>query len=60
MEFNIKIWKNFRNKKRLLIIREDDFQIKKIVDDKKKKKKNENIKTYSLIDALILDQTKKK
>ena len=59
MEFNIKIWKNFRNKKRLLIIREDDFQIKKIVDDKKKKKKNENIKTYSLIDALILDQTKK-
>ena len=59
MEFNIKIWKNFRYKKRLLLIRDDDFQIKKIVDEKKKKKKNEKIKTYSLNDALILDQTKK-
>ena len=58
MEFNIKIWKKFRYKKRVLLIREDDFQIKKIVDDKKKKK-SQKIKTYSLADALILDQTKK-
>ena len=59
MEFNIKVWKNFRNKKRILIIRQNDFQIKKIVDDKKKKKKVDKIKTYSLSGALIVDQTKK-
>jgi len=59
MEFQIKIWKNFRYKKRLLVIRQDDFQIKKIVDEKKKKKKNDEIQTYSLTDAIILDQTKK-
>ena len=56
MEFEIKIWKNFHYKKRQLIIREDDFQIKKI-NNKKKKGENE-VKTYSLTDALILDQTK--
>ena len=59
MEFQIKIWKNFRYKKRLLVIRQDDFQKKKIVDEKKKKKKNDEIQTYSLTDAIILDHTKK-
>ena len=58
MEFNIKVWKNFHYKKRILIIREADFQIKKIHKENKKKKiKEEEIKTYSLIDALILDKT---
>ena len=61
MEFNVKVWKNFRYKKRLLIIRETDFQIKKIhKENKKKKKKEDEIKTYSLTDALILDQTEDK
>ena len=61
MEFDIKIWKNFGYKKRILIIRETDFQIKKIhKENKKKKKKESEIKTYSLADALIMDQTKNK
>ena len=61
MEFDIKIWKNFGYKKRILIIRETDFQIKKIhKENKKKKKKESEIKTYSLADALIMDQTKSK
>ena len=36
MEFEIKIWKNFHYKKRQMIIREDDFQIKKIHKENKK------------------------
>ena len=58
MEFEIKIWKNFHYKKRQMIIREDDFQIKKIHKENKKKAKENEIKTYSLTDALILDQSK--
>ena len=61
MEFKVKIWKNFGYKKRILIIRETDFQIKKIPkENKKKKKKEDEIKTYSLTDALILDQSEDK
>ena len=59
MEFNVKIWKKFQWKKRILIIRENDFQIKKThKPNKKKKQKEDVIHTYSLSDALILDQTK--
>ena len=59
MEFDVKVWKNFHYKKRKMIIREKDFQIKKIHKDNKKKKKNEDeIKTYPLSDALIVDQSK--
>ena len=59
MEFNVKIWKKFQWKKRILIIRENDFQIKKTHKPNKKKKQKEDVfHTYSLSDALILDQTK--
>ena len=59
MEFDIKLWKNFHYKKRKLVIREKDFQIIKIHhENKKKKKKEDEIKTYSLSDSLITDQTK--
>ena len=61
MEFEVKIRKNFRYKKRILVIRENDFQIQKVIkDDKKKKKKENEIKTYSLSDALVLDKTENK
>ena len=60
MEFDIKVWKKFGYKMRKLIIRQNDFQIKKIPKEKKKKKKEDEIKTYSLSDALILDQSNKK
>ena len=59
MEFDIKIWKKFRYKMRKLIIRRNDFQIKKMPKDKKKKKKENDIKTYSLSDAIVLDQSNK-
>ena len=59
MEFDIKIWEKFRYKMRKLIIRRNDFQIKKIPKDKKKKKKENDIKTYSLSDAIVLDQSNK-
>jgi len=59
MEFNVKIWKKFQWKKRVLIIRENDFQLKKVFKPQKKKKQKEDvIHTYSLTDALILDHTK--
>ena len=59
MEFNVKIWKKFQWKKRVLIIRENDFQLKKVFKpQKKKKQKEDEIHTYSLTDALILDHTK--
>ena len=62
MEFNVKIYKNFRWKKRILIIRENDFQLKKVekIDKvlKKKKQKEKVIYTYPIINALILDQSK--
>ena len=59
MEFNVKIWKKFQWKRRILIIRENDFQLKKVFKPQKKKKQKEDIiHTYSLTDALILDHTK--
>ena len=59
MEFNVKVWKKFGWKKRLLIIREKDFQITKSEKPQKKKKTKENIiHTYSLDNALVLDQSK--
>jgi len=60
MEFDIKKWKKFGYKYCKLIIRQNDFQLKTIPKDKKKQKKEEEIKTYSLSDALILDQSNKK
>ena len=41
MEFNVKIWKKFQWKKRVLIIRENDFQLKKVFKPQKKKKQKE-------------------
>jgi len=61
MELNVKVWKNFHWKKRIIIIREKDFQIKKREQQKKKKKqkqKEDEIHTYPLIDTLALDQSK--
>ncbi len=60
MEFNVKCWKNYGWKKRKLIIREDkgDFQIKEEKQQKNKKQKEDIIQTYSLHNALIIDQTK--
>ena len=60
MEFDIKKWKKFGYKYCKLIIGQNDFQLKTIPKDKKKQKKEEEIKTYSLSDALILDQSNKK
>jgi hypothetical protein len=62
MKFIVKVWKNFRWKKRQLLIREkeQDFQIKKIDKPiKKKKTKEDEIHTYALINAIIIDQSKK-
>jgi hypothetical protein len=61
MEFDIKNWKNYRWNKRKLIIREveGDFQIKKEKKPNDKKQKEDIIRTYSLHNALILDQSKK-
>ena len=58
MEFDVKVWKNIRYKKRKLIIRQNDFQIKK--KHKKNRNLDDEIKTYSLNDALILDETEDK
>ena len=59
MEFNVKIWKNFRWKKRILIIGERDIQIKKNEKPQKKKKpKDEEVHTFTLTTAIVLDQTK--
>ena len=51
-EFHIKI-KNFTWRNYLLIIRENDFQLKK------EKSKNKNINTYSLMNAVVFDITEK-
>ena len=59
MEFNVKIWKNFRWKKRILVIGEKDIQIKKTEKPQKKKKtKDDEIHTFTLTTAIVLDQTK--
>ena len=59
MELIVKIWKNFHWKKRVLIIREKDFQLKKVEKQKKKKKQKEDeIHTYPILDTLVLDQSK--
>ena len=51
-EFHVKLknitWRNY-----LLIIREEDFQLKK------EKSKNKDINTYSLMNAVIFDETEK-
>ena len=50
LQFHVKVksfgWKNY-----ILIIREDDFQLKK--------EKSKNINTYSLMNAVVFDQTEK-
>ena len=50
LQFHVKVksfgWKNY-----ILIIREDDFQLKK--------EKSKNITTYSLANAVVFDQTEK-
>ena len=61
MKFIVKVWRNFRWKKRQLLIREEekDFQISKLEKPlKKKKKKEDEIHTYSLNNAIIVDQSK--
>ena len=54
MEFDVKVWKSLQWKKRKLIIGEKDFKIKNISKNHKTE-----IKDYSLINAYILDQSKK-
>ena len=59
MEFNVKVWRNFHWKKRILIIREKDFLVKKTEKPPKKKKANdEEIRTYNILNAIVLDQSK--
>ena len=59
MIFTVKVWKNFRWKKRQLIIGEDNFLIKKLdKPQKKKKQKDDDNHQYQLSNALILDQSK--
>ena len=59
MEFNVKIWKKFQWKKRILIIREKDFLIKKLEKPQKKKKtKEDEAHIYNIINAIVLDQSK--
>ena len=59
MEINVKVWKNFHWKKRLLIIRENDFITQKMPQKTPKKKKEENIvHVYPLTTAVIIDESK--
>jgi hypothetical protein len=51
-EFYVKI-KSFTWKKNILIIRENDFQLKK------EKSKSKDMNTYSLMNAIVLDVTEK-
>ncbi len=59
MEFQVKIWKQLLLTwhKRTLRIRDNDFQIEKVGKKEKSNKKNE-IKTYSLFSAVLVDQSK--
>ena len=56
MEFEVKVWKQLLLTwhKKKLIIRDNDFQIEKYHKDPKKK----DTKTYSLYDAVLVDQSK--
>ena len=59
MEYIVKVWKNFRWRKRKLIIGEGNFQLKKVEKPlKKKKTKDDDNHIYQLTNALILDQSK--
>ena len=55
MEFQVKVWKQLLLTwhKRILRIRDNDFQIEKI-----RSKKQKEIKTYSLFSAVLVDQSK--
>ena len=59
MEFEVKVWKQLLLTwhKRILRIRDNDFQIEKI-GKKGKEKKQKEIKTYSLFSAVLVDQSK--
>ena len=59
MEFQVKVWKQLLLTwhKRILRIRDNDFQIEKI-GKKEKSKKQKEIKTYSLFSAVLVDQSK--
>ena len=59
MEFQVKVWKQLLLTwhKRTLRIRDNDFQIEKVGKKEKSNKKNE-IKTYSLFSAVLVDQSK--
>ena len=59
MEFQVKVWKQYLLTwhKRILRIRDNDFQIEKI-SKKEKSKKQKEIQTYSLFSAVLVDQSK--
>ena len=59
MEFEVKVWKQLLLTwhKRILRIRDNDFQIEKI-GKKGKEKKQKEIKAYSLFSAVLVDQSK--
>jgi len=59
MEFQVKVWKQLLLTwhKRILRIRDNDFQIEKI-EKKVKSSKKKEIKTYSLFSAVLVDQSK--